>query len=86
MRVHYFKAKLTWEESLTADPDKVVTFKDPVSLFHSGWIVMNDPENGFHTALTFGANEEPGLFYSNQNRKGEFVGQAITSLRSGEYK
>ena len=86
MRVHYFKAKLTWEEALTADPDKVVTFKDPVSILHSGRAIMEDSANDFNAAVTYGANEEPGLFYSNQNRKGEFVGQAIESLRSGEYR
>ena len=86
MRVHYYKAILTPQEAETATPDKVATFKDPVSLLHSGKQIMNDSDKGFRTALTFGANDEPGLYYSNQNRKGEFVAQCFQSLINGEYK
>lgn len=86
MIVRYYKAKLTHEEVLTETADKVVNFKDPVSLFHSGWEIMNDPENEFNTAMTIGANDEPGLFYSNQNRHNRFVAQSFESLQSGEYK
>ena len=86
MRVHYYKSILTHEEAIDATPDKSVTFQDPVSLFHSGWTIMNDSDHNFKTAITFGANGAPGLSYSNQNRKGEFVAQSIEALRTGEYK
>ncbi len=86
MKVHYYKAILTPQEAANSEPCKVVNFKDPVSMLHSGKQIMEDPEKGFETVLTYGGDDKPGLYYSKQNRKQEFVAQSYDELIAGDIK